>query len=1069
MPLNKAIKKVLVIGSGPIIIGQAAEFDYSGTQACQSLKEEGIEVVLVNSNPATIMTDREIADKIYIEPITLEFVEMIIAKERPDSLLAGMGGQTGLNMAVDLHDNGILEKYNVNVIGTSIDAIKKGEDRELFRNMMKEINQPVIESEIITDLESGLRWAAKSGYPVIVRPAYTLGGSGGGIAENEDALRTILASGLMLSTIGQVLLEKSVKGWKEVEYEVMRDIKGNCITVCNMENIDPVGIHTGDSIVVAPSQTLSDKEYQMLRTSSFKILEAVGIEGGCNVQFALNPNSFEYAVIEINPRVSRSSALASKATGYPIAKVAAKIALGYGLDEIKNAVTQKTYACFEPSLDYVVVKIPKWPFDKFYLADRELGTKMMATGEVMAIGSNFEAAFLKGIRSLELNKFSMEHPKFKDYSLAQLKAKVISPDDERIFALAEIIRRDYRMDKISKITGIDPFYLEKFKWIINEEQRLKLSKLADLDKEWLLNLKKHGFSDKAISDMLKVSPDQVYKLRNIWDINPAFKMVDTCAGEFEAMSPYYYSTYEQYDEVEVSDKKKVIVLGSGPIRIGQGIEFDYASVHCVMALRKMGIETIIINNNPETVSTDFNISDKLYFEPLTEEDVLEIIYKEKPDGVILQFGGQTAIKLAKFLKEKNIPTLGTTSDQIDLAEDREQFDALLEKLGIARPKGKAVWNIQEGVSVASRLGYPILVRPSFVLGGQGMEITHSDEEISHYLIDAFKKDKKNPVLVDKYIMGMELEVDAISDGEDVLIPGIMEHLERAGVHSGDSITMYPTQNVSDKIKADILDYTKKLALGIGIKGMINIQFISLDEKLYVIEVNPRASRTVPYISKVSKVPIVELATKVMLGAKLKDLDYGTGIYKESKLISVKVPVFSTQKLPNVEISLGPEMKSTGEVLGIGNTLEEALYKGFVGANMYTGKKGKTILATINNQDKDEFIEIAKDLDKLGFNFVSTQGTADSLKAAGIKARAVNRINEDSPNLMDLIKNKEVHLLVNTPTKGNDSKRDGFNMRRAAIERNIDVMTSLDTFRAFLSFEKLLITPEKLEIFDISKF
>ncbi|WP_028828510.1 carbamoyl-phosphate synthase large subunit [Proteocatella sphenisci] len=1069
MPLNKAIKKVLVIGSGPIIIGQAAEFDYSGTQACQSLKEEGIEVVLVNSNPATIMTDREIADKIYIEPITLEFVEMIIAKERPDSLLAGMGGQTGLNMAVDLHDNGILEKYNVNVIGTSIDAIKKGEDRELFRNMMKEINQPVIESEIITDLESGLRWAAKSGYPVIVRPAYTLGGSGGGIAENEDALRTILASGLMLSTIGQVLLEKSVKGWKEVEYEVMRDIKGNCITVCNMENIDPVGIHTGDSIVVAPSQTLSDKEYQMLRTSSFKILEAVGIEGGCNVQFALNPNSFEYAVIEINPRVSRSSALASKATGYPIAKVAAKIALGYGLDEIKNAVTQKTYACFEPSLDYVVVKIPKWPFDKFYLADRELGTKMMATGEVMAIGSNFEAAFLKGIRSLELNKFSMEHPKFKDYSLAQLKAKVISPDDERIFALAEIIRRDYRMDKISKITGIDPFYLEKFKWIINEEQRLKLSKLADLDKEWLLNLKKHGFSDKAISDMLKVSPDQVYKLRNIWDINPAFKMVDTCAGEFEAMSPYYYSTYEQYDEVEVSDKKKVIVLGSGPIRIGQGIEFDYASVHCVMALRKMGIETIIINNNPETVSTDFNISDKLYFEPLTEEDVLEIIYKEKPDGVILQFGGQTAIKLAKFLKEKNIPTLGTTSDQIDLAEDREQFDALLEKLGIARPKGKAVWNVQEGVSVASGLGYPILVRPSFVLGGQGMEITHSDEELSHYLIDAFKKDKKNPVLVDKYIMGMELEVDAISDGEDVLIPGIMEHLERAGVHSGDSITMYPTQNVSDKIKADILDYTKKLALGIGIKGMINIQFISLDEKLYVIEVNPRASRTVPYISKVSKVPIVELATKVMLGAKLKDLDYGTGIYKESKLISVKVPVFSTQKLPNVEISLGPEMKSTGEVLGIGNTLEEALYKGFVGANMYTGKKGKTILATINNQDKDEFIEIAKDLDKLGFNFVSTQGTADSLKAAGIKARAVNRINEDSPNLMDLIKNKEVHLLVNTPTKGNDSKRDGFNMRRAAIERNIDVMTSLDTFRAFLSFEKLLITPEKLEIFDISKF
>ena len=1067
MPLNKDIKKVLVIGSGPIIIGQAAEFDYSGTQACQSLKEEGIEVVLVNSNPATIMTDAEIADKIYIEPITLEFVEKIIEKERPDSLLAGMGGQTGLNMAVELHDSGVLEKYGVKVIGTSIDSIKKGEDRELFRDMMKEIDQPVIESEIITDLDSGLRWAAKVGYPVIVRPAYTLGGSGGGIADNEDSLRTILASGLMLSTIGQVLLEKSVKGWKEVEYEVMRDSKGNCITVCNMENIDPVGIHTGDSIVVAPSQTLSDKEYQMLRTSSLKILEAVGIEGGCNVQFALNPNSFEYAVIEINPRVSRSSALASKATGYPIAKVAAKIALGYGLDEIKNAVTQKTYACFEPSLDYVVVKIPKWPFDKFYLADRELGTKMMATGEIMAIGSNFESAFLKGIRSLELNRYSMEHPKFKDYSLAQLKAKVISPDDERIFALAEIIRRDYRMDKIARITGIDPFYLEKFKWIINEEQRLKLSRLSDLNKEWLLNLKKHGFSDKAISDMLKVSPEQIYKLRNIWDINPAFKMVDTCAGEFEALSPYYYSTYEQYDEVEVSDRKKVIVLGSGPIRIGQGIEFDYASVHCVMALRNMGIETIIINNNPETVSTDFNISDKLYFEPLTEEDVLEIIYKEKPDGVILQFGGQTAIKLAKFLKEKNIPTLGTTSDQIDLAEDREQFDALLEKLDIARPKGKAVWSAEEGLIEAAKLGFPILVRPSFVLGGQGMEITHSDEELAHYLTDAFKKDKKNPVLIDKYLMGMELEVDAISDGEDVLIPGIMQHLERAGVHSGDSITIYPTQNVSEKIKADILDYTKKLAAGIGIKGMINIQFICYEEKLYVIEVNPRASRTVPYISKVSKVPIVDIATRVMLGEKLKDMEYGTGIYKESRLISVKVPVFSTQKLPNVEVSLGPEMKSTGEVLGIGNTLEEALYKGFVGANMYTGKKGKTILATINDQDKEEFLAIAKELDKLGFSFVSTEGTANALKASGINARAVNRINEDSPNLMDLIKNKEINLLVNTPTKGNDSKRDGFNMRRALIERNIDVMTSLDTFRAFLSFEKLLITPQKLEIFDIS--
>lgn len=1068
MPKIDSIKKVLVIGSGPIIIGQAAEFDYSGTQACQSLREEGIEVVLINSNPATIMTDKEVADRVYIEPITAEFVEMIIEKEKPDSLLAGMGGQTGLNMAVELWDKGIIQKHNLKVIGTSIDSIKKGEDRELFRDMMNSINQPVIESEIITDLESGINWATKVGYPVIVRPAYTLGGSGGGIAEDEQELRTILKSGLMLSTIGQVLLEKSVKGWKEVEYEVMRDAKGNCITVCNMENIDPVGIHTGDSIVVAPSQTLSDKEYQMLRTASFEIIESVGIEGGCNVQFALNPNSFEYAVIEINPRVSRSSALASKATGYPIAKVAAKIALGYGLDEIKNAVTGVTYACFEPALDYVVVKIPKWPFDKFYSADRVLGTKMMATGEIMSIGSNFESAFLKGIRSLELKKYSLDHPKFRDYSLSELKAKIKAPDDERIFALAEIIRRDYRMDKITKITGIDTFYLEKFKWIINEETRLKLSKLEDLSKEWLKNLKKYGFSDKGIGEMLGVTPEQILKLRRVWDITPTYKMVDTCAGEFEALSPYYYSTYESFDEVLVSNRKKVIVIGSGPIRIGQGIEFDYASVHCVMALRKQGIETIIINNNPETVSTDFNISDKLYFEPLTEEDVFEIIEKEKPDGVILQFGGQTAIKLAKFLKEKNIVTLGTTSDQIDLAEDREQFEELLEKLDIKRPKGKAVWSVEEGIKEAKNLEYPVLVRPSFVLGGQGMEITNSKEEITHYLQDAFNKDKKNPILIDKYLMGMELEVDAISDGKDILIPGIMQHLERAGVHSGDSITIYPTQNVSEKIKNDILDYTQKLAVAIGIKGMINIQFIAQNEELYVIEVNPRASRTVPYISKVSNVPIVDIATNVMLGKKLSELGYGTGIYKESELISVKVPVFSTQKLPNVEVSLGPEMRSTGEVLGIGRTLEEALYKGFVGANMFTGAKGKKILATVNDQDKDEFLEIALGLDKLGFEFIATEGTCKSLEAKGIKPRRINRINEASPNLMELISNKEIDLLVNTATKGNDSKRDGFNMRRAAIERNIDVITSLDTLRALLSFEKLGLKPDMLEVFDISK-
>lgn len=1068
MPLNKDIKKVLVIGSGPIIIGQAAEFDYSGTQACQALKEEGIEVVLVNSNPATIMTDKEVADKIYLEPLTVEFVEKVIAKERPDSLLAGMGGQTGLNLAVELHDKGILDKYNVKVIGTSIASIKEGEDRELFRAMMQRTGQPVIESEIITDMEAGMAFARKIGYPVIVRPAYTLGGTGGGIANDEAELKEILASGLQLSTIGQVLLEKSVKGWKEVEYEVMRDSFGNCITVCNMENIDPVGIHTGDSIVVAPSQTLSDKEYQMLRSASIDIINSVGIEGGCNVQFALNPNSFEYAVIEINPRVSRSSALASKATGYPIAKVAAKIALGYGLDEIKNAVTQKTYACFEPSLDYVVVKIPKWPFDKFQGADRALGTKMMATGEIMAIGSNFEAAFLKGLRSLEIGKYSLDHKKFRDLSLNELRERVVTPDDERIFALAEMLRRDYRLDMVSKITGIDPFFIKKFKWIVDEEQRLKLSRIDDLDKEWLSTLKKKGFSDKAIADMLGQKPDDIYKLRTIWNIKPVYKMVDTCGGEFEALSPYYYSTYDQYDEVEVSNNKKVIVLGSGPIRIGQGIEFDYASVHCVMALRKLGIETIIINNNPETVSTDFNISDKLYFEPLTEEDVLNIIDKENPDGVILQFGGQTAIKLAEFLKEKNVPTLGTTADQIDLAEDREKFDALLEELGIFRPKGKAIWSVEEGLKEARKLGFPVLVRPSYVLGGQGMEITYDEEELTFYLKNAFENNRKNPILIDKYLMGREIEVDAISDGEDILIPGIMEHLERAGVHSGDSITMYPSQHLSDKIKADVLDYTTKLALAIGIKGMINIQFIEFEGQLYVIEVNPRASRTVPYISKVSGVPIVDLATRVMTGEKLKDLGYGTGVYKEPELVSVKVPVFSTQKLPKVEVSLGPEMKSTGEVLGVGRNLEEALYKGFIGAGMYTGKEVGTILATINKHDKEEFLSIAKGLNNLGYKFIATTGTAKLLNDAGIEATEVRKVDEEQPNILDVVKNKEVDLVVNTPTKGNDSKRDGFHIRRAAIERNIGVLTALDTFKAFVDVKLSKVEDKDLEVFDLAK-
>lgn len=1066
MPLNKEIKKVLVIGSGPIVIGQAAEFDYSGTQACQALKEEGVEVVLINSNPATIMTDNEIADKIYIEPITLEYVEKVIARERPDSLLAGMGGQTALNMALELTDAGVLEKYGVKLIGTKIEGIKKGEDRELFKILMNEIDEPVIMSDIITDFEAGMAYAAQIGYPVIVRPAYTLGGTGGGIADDEAELRIILKSGLDASPVNQVLLEKSIKGWKEVEYEVMRDRFGNCISVCNMENLDPVGIHTGDSIVVAPSQTLSDKEYQMLRTSALKIIEAIEIEGGCNVQFALNPNSFEYAVIEINPRVSRSSALASKATGYPIAKVAAKIALGYGLDEIKNAVTGMTYACFEPSLDYVIIKIPKWPFDKFGNANRVLGTKMMATGEIMAIGSNFEAAFLKGIRSLELGQYHLQHKKFKKLSIGELKNTVMKADDERIFALAEMLRRDYRLDKIAEITGVDKWFLNKIQGIINEETKLENSKIEDLDPEWLRSLKRKGFSDKGIGDLIGVSPEDVYKLRSIWNIMPVYHMVDTCAGEFEAVSPYYYSSYETFDEVEVSDRKKVIVLGSGPIRIGQGIEFDYASVHCVRALRKLGIETIIINNNPETVSTDFSTADKLYFEPLTEEDVLNIIDKEKPDGVMLQFGGQTAIKLAKFLSEKKITIFGTSADQIDQAEDRERFDAFLESVGINRPKGKGIYTVAEGIEEAVRLKYPVIVRPSYVLGGQGMEICHSDKELTYYLKNAFVKDTKNPVLIDKYLMGKELEVDAISDGKTVLIPGIMEHLERAGVHSGDSMTVYPSQTVSKEIIDEIVDYTKKIALGLGIKGMINIQFIEYDNVLYVIEVNPRASRTVPYISKVSGVPIVELATRVSLGEALIDLGYGTDLYPSPKWISVKVPVFSTHKLPDVEISLGPEMKSTGEVLGIGRTFEEALYKGFAAAKYAPVTPQPTILVTLNDQDKEEFKGLAEQLKQLDFKYVATAGTAQCLKEMGIEATITNRIDEEHPNILDLLYKGETQLVINTPTKGNDSSRDGFTMRRAAAERNIPVYTSLDTFEAWLQAKIAIASPAETEVYDI---
>ena len=1068
MPKIDNIKKTLVLGSGPIIIGQAAEFDYSGTQACQALKEEGIEVVLINSNPATIMTDAEVADKIYIEPLTIEFIEKIIEKERPDSILAGMGGQTGLNLAVELHDAGILDKYNVRVLGTSIDSIKKGEDRDLFREVMKEINQPVVISDIVTNLEDGLAFAEKIGYPVVVRPAYTLGGTGGGIADNEEELTEILSQGLQLSPVSQVLLEKSIKGWKEIEYEVMRDSNGNCITVCNMENIDPVGVHTGDSIVVAPSQTLSDKEYQMLRKASIDIINAIEVQGGCNVQIALNPHSLEYAIIEINPRVSRSSALASKATGYPIAKVAAKIALGYTLDEIQNAVTKKTYACFEPTLDYVVVKIPKWPFDKFKQANRKLGTKMMATGEIMSIGSNFEAAILKGIRSLEIGKYSLVHKASEDRSIEELKARVVVPDDERLFDLAEMIRRGYKIEMIEQITGVDKWFINKFKWIVEQEEKLRGMHIEDLNKEYLLELKKKGFSDKGIADLMKISPAKVYELRSLYNINPSYKMVDTCGGEFDALSPYYYSTYEQYDEVVVSDKKKVIVLGSGPIRIGQGIEFDYCSVHCVKSLRAQGIETIIVNNNPETVSTDFDTSDKLYFEPLTEEEVLNIIEKENPDGVILQFGGQTAIKLAKFLDEKKIKILGTSCKDIDAAEDREKFDELLEKLDINRPKGKAIWSVNEGIEEAKKLGYPVLVRPSYVLGGQGMEITYDENKLAQYLKDAFLRDTKNPVLIDKYLTGREIEVDAICDGEEILIPGIMEHLERAGVHSGDSITMYPSQNVSEQIKEKILDYTKKIALELNVLGMVNIQFIEFKGELYIIEVNPRASRTVPYISKVSKVPIIDLATKCMLGEKLKDLGYGTGIYKTPELISVKVPVFSMSKLARVDVSLGPEMKSTGEVLGVGETLEEALYKGFMAAGRTISDDRGMVLATINDHDKEEFMEIAKDMKELGYTFLATEGTAKMLINNNINAITVNKIGEGKPNILDAIMNNQVDMVINTPTKGNDATRDGFKIRRTATEYNVDVMTSLDTLKALVKVNKKHINNNELKVYNIAE-
>ncbi len=1067
MPLDKSIKKVLVIGSGPIVIGQAAEFDYSGTQACRAIKEEGIDVVLVNSNPATIMTDRGMADQTYIEPLNAEYIERIIERERPDSVIAGMGGQTGLNLCCELYDKGIFQKYGVRVIGTSIESIKEGEDRDSFKRLMERTNQPVAPSEIVTDLESGLAWAKQIGYPVIVRPAYTLGGTGGGIAENPEQLEQILSQGLHLSRVGQVLLEKSIKGWKEIEFEVMRDGAGNCITICPMENVDPVGVHTGDSIVVAPTLTLADKEFQMLRKAAIDIINSIEIKGGCNVQFALDPVSFDYAVIEINPRVSRSSALASKATGYPIAKIAAKIALGYNLDEIKNAVTGKTYACFEPTIDYVVTKIPKWPFDKFFGARRKLGTKMMATGEVMAIGNSFEASLLKGVRSLEIKQYTLERESSKNRTTKELRQRVQVPDDERLFDLAELIRRNYNMNHLAEITGMIPFFLKKIKNIVDAEEALKTYKLEDLDYDTMKFYKKMGFSDKGMAELLGCEFMDVYKRRIELGITPVYKLVDTCAGEFEAVSPYYYSTYDEVSESAPSNNKKVIVIGSGPIRIGQGIEFDYCSVHCVQALERAGVETIIINNNPETVSTDFDTSDKLYFEPLTEEDVYNIITLEKPDGVVLQFGGQTAIKLANFLADMNVPVLGTQPKYIDEAEDREKFDEMLEKLDIKRPKGKAVWSVEEGIEEANKLEYPLLVRPSYVLGGQGMEITRNEADLVRYLEDAFHKDRENPVLIDRYLGGREIEVDAICDGTDVLIPGIMEHLERAGIHSGDSISIYPPQHIPEHIIEKIKDVTYRIAIELKVIGMINIQFIEFKNELYIIEVNPRSSRTVPYITKVTNVPVIDIATKIMLGHSLKEQGYSTGIAPITNTVAIKVPVFSTEKLPQVEVMLGPEMRSTGEVLGVGKSFTEAMYKGFVAAGTTIPKAGSTILATIRDLDKEDFLPMAKRMHNCGCKFIATAGTAAMLKENGIDCTPVKKIAEGVPNILDIIRSGIIDLIVDIPVKGNDVNSDGFKIRRVAIESDISLMTSLDTVGAMVDVMEADYNAESVNIISLS--
>lgn len=1045
MPLLANLKKVLVIGSGPIVIGQAAEFDYAGTQACEALKEEGLEVVLINSNPATIMTDTNIADKVYIEPLTVEFVSRVIRQEKPDGLLATLGGQTGLNLAKELDEAGILEEQGVKLLGTDLTAIKKAEDRDLFRALMYEINEPVPESDIIQTVEEALAFADRIGYPIIVRPAYTLGGTGGGIVHDEESLRETVASGLKYSPITQCLVEKSIAGFKEIEYEVMRDDKGNSIVVCNMENVDPVGIHTGDSIVVAPSQTLSDREYQMLRSASLKIINALNIKGGCNVQLALDPYSFQYYIIEVNPRVSRSSALASKATGYPIAKMAAKIAVGYTLDELENPVTKRTSACFEPSLDYVVTKIPRWPFDKFISANRKLGTQMKATGEVMAIGRTFEESILKAVRSLEVGTYHIELKEASALTQEELDKRLAVADDERIFLLMEAIRRGMTRDQIHELTKIDHFFLDKFERIVAFESRLKNE---SLDFQLLRDAKRLGFVDRKIAELAGLTEDELRKTRKEQGLVPVYKMVDTCAAEFEAETPYYYSTYEEEDEREETGKKRVIVLGSGPIRIGQGIEFDYATVHAVWAIKEAGYEAVIINNNPETVSTDFNTSDRLYFEPLFIEDVLNIIDVEKPEGVIVQFGGQTAINLAEALVKNGVRILGSDLESIDTAEDREKFEKLLRELSIAQPLGKTVTNVEAAVDTANGLGYPVLVRPSYVLGGRAMEIVYNQTELLNYMEQAVKINPQHPVLIDRYMLGKEVEVDAICDGQDVLIPGIMEHIERAGVHSGDSIAVYPPQSISPELKDQLIKITTKIALGLNVKGLVNIQFVIHDNQVYVIEVNPRASRTVPFLSKVTGIPMANLATKVIMGHSIREEGFTPGYHPEAEHISVKVPVFSFAKLRRVDITLGPEMKSTGEVMGRDKNLSKALYKGLIASGMKIPVHG-SVLVTVADKDKEEAMDIIRGFYDLGFKLMATSGTASSLEEAGFKVTTVNKLTEGTPNLLDQIRNGEASIVINTLTKGKTPERDGFRIRREAVENGVVCLTSLDTARALL--------------------